>query len=182
MSAERQEFDEQPSEAVTNESGESPGILDRLGSSKIGRAVVAAAAIGGAGALVNEASDHLQDPPAHYVTMGADFNHGSKENLASHNEQLSPALEVGLHKFFPSLDLSKIQIDKVQKDGGYSYVFKDETGRVGVSAVSAHGTHVGLASAFEFDNGAINIGDEHDELLTMQGVSDGLQSIPPPTK
>ena len=188
MSNEGSNFDnsqEEQNEVIVENEVESEGFLDKLGSSKIGRAIVAAAAIGGAGALVGKAIEETNQVEApHYVYVAAGGNHDiyntaqKQEAAASHNEQLSSAVESGLHKYFPNLDLTKIKISKERKDDGYSYVFSDESGRTGVLAISANGVRVGLERAYEFDNGAINFGSTEGEVMTMKGVSDGLQSIP----
>lgn len=184
MSNEGPNFEE---EQVTKEQKESSGFLDKLGSSKLGRAAIFATAIGGGAVLGSKVVETAEKMDTDYYTATAsggihdkNYNVEKLELGASHNEQLSPAMERGLHTFFPNLDFSKIQVDKQQKDGGYSYVFSDETGDAGVVAVSKNGIRVVLETAFEFDNGAINLGDDNDQLLTMEGVSGGYQSIPPP--
>lgn len=141
------------------------GMLAKIGQSKWGRAAVAAASITAGAAFVHESNtEQVSEQP---IQM----------QMETQNENLSPSMAKGIHKFFPKLDLANVQVDRVRKEDGYSYVFSTTSGAP-VGAISVNGTFVELRSAYEFDNGAINLGDSNDMPLYLNGVSDALSSIP----
>ncbi len=146
---------------------EDDGFMQKFARTTIGKGVLTVAAVTAGQAIYHAGNDMLSSPEDRAAVV----------QIESHNEQLSQAMEQGMHKFFPGLDLATIRVDKRRVDGGYAYTFADEHGAP-IEAISVHGSNIDLRSAFEFDNGAINIGNEQGELLTLEGVSDGLNSIP----
>ena len=156
------------------------GVLAKLGQNKTLRAAITAAGIALAGAGAYKGGEMLdgaqeKDVPVNMVSGGAEDRNlpaleGGQELFASN---VSDALKI----YFPSLELSGIRVTKQGDRDGYRYLLSDQNGGP-VEAISKNGVGVELRYVFAFDNGAVNLGNEAGEVLTMQGISDGLNSIP----